>query len=204
MSATDRTEADYSKGNRGFRTAPEPSDRPTLALLALAAGASIVLIVSDFLTLYEIRVVTVVRRTVSGHEHHGYAIALIGAAALGLSLIAALSHDRERTRTAALLGLAALGLAALLIVAASDISRVHSTAPIGEFYDGATASPKLGFFVETLGAVLLLFSGGCLTALAAGGLRRARAKARRGRAATAQGTQAATGAPVDAEEVGWL
>jgi hypothetical protein len=59
----------------------------------------------------------------------------------------------------AMTALAALGLVALLIAVVVDVPDLHKTGFVGEVYEDAAAGPKAGFYLETLGAVLLLAGG---------------------------------------------
>ena len=43
-----------------------------------------------------------------------------------------------------------------------DRPHVHDTGSVGEVYTEATANPGTGYYLETLGGVLLLLSGGAL------------------------------------------
>jgi hypothetical protein len=67
----------------------------------------------------------------------------------------------------AMAALAALGLAALLIAVIGDVPDLEQTGFIGEVYEDAAAGPAAGFYLETLGAVLLLVGGGLMVALPA-------------------------------------
>ena len=116
------------------------------------AGA-VLLIVAEFLPLYEIRTITAVpeggRRT-SG-SHHGYALLLIGLAMLPMA--AGAVHGGSRPAALALLVLSAI---ALFVALAIDLPDLNETGLIGRTYDQAEARPQVGFFVETLGATLAL------------------------------------------------
>ena len=63
----------------------------------------------------------------------------------------------------ALVGLAALALVALGIVLVGDLPDAQATGTVLYLgrYQPATASPRTGFYLETLGAVLLLVVAGC-------------------------------------------
>jgi hypothetical protein len=65
--------------------------------------------------------------------------------------------------------LAVLGLVALLIAIVGDVPDLNETGFIGQVYEDAAAGPKGGFYLETLGAVLLLAGGGLMLALPAAG-----------------------------------
>jgi hypothetical protein len=152
---------------------------------------AVLLIVSDFQTLYEITVATVVKRSVSGHDQHSFGMALIGLAALAMAYGCA-AGSRARSAMAAV---AALGIAALLIALLVDLPDVNSTGLVGQLYESAAAGPKSGFYLETLGAVALIFSG--VSMLALGGSRGSR------RAAEPR-QPVSTQAPADGQDAGWL
>ena len=78
----------------------------------------------------------------------------------------------------AMAALAALGLVALLIALVGDVPDLNETGFIGEVYEDAAAGPKAGFYLETLGAVLLLVSGGLMLALPAASAPAPRARGR--------------------------
>jgi hypothetical protein len=121
-------------------------------LLPLVLGA-LLLIVAEFLPLYEIRTITVVPK--GGHKstgaHHGYALLVVGLAMLPMAAGAV----RGRSRPAAF-ALLALSLIALFVALAIDLPDLNETGLIGRTYDQAEARPRVGFFVETLGATLAL------------------------------------------------
>ncbi len=121
-------------------------------LLPLVLGA-VALIVAEFLPLYEIRAVTAVPdggRTTAG-AHHGYALLVVGLAMLPMAFGAV----RGRSRPAAF-ALLALSLIALFVALVIDLPDLNETGLIGRTYDQAEARPRIGFFVETLGATLAL------------------------------------------------
>ena len=129
---------------------------PTLArsaALLLAAAGCVLLIVAEFSTLYEIRVITVVKEATNGGEHHGFALLVIGVAAAFMAYGAILGGARP-----AQFGLLALAIAALLVVLLIDYPDVNDEGFIGEAFERAKAEPKTGFYFESLGAVLLLIS----------------------------------------------
>ena len=121
-------------------------------LIPLVLGA-LLLIVAEFLPLYEIRAITAVPE--GGHKttgaHHGYALLVIGIAMLPMAVGAV----RGRSRPAAF-ALLALSLIALFVALAIDLPDLNETGLIGRAYDQAEARPRVGFFVETLGGTLAL------------------------------------------------
>jgi hypothetical protein len=64
-----------------------------------------------------------------------------------------------------MIALAVLGLVALVIVVVSDVPDLNETGFIGEVYEDAAAGPSAGFYLETLGGVLLLAAGGLMALL---------------------------------------
>jgi hypothetical protein len=136
-------------------TVPEttaPSHLTSLLLVPLLLGA-VLLIVAEFLPLYEIRAVTAV--PAGGHKstgaHHGYALLVVGLALIPMAWGAV----RGGSKPAAIAALA-LALIALLVALAIDLPDLNETGLIGRTYDQAEARPRVGFFVETLGATLAL------------------------------------------------
>jgi hypothetical protein len=121
---------------------------------AAAFLGSALLIAADFNTLIEIKVQAVSKASISAGSHHSYALVVLGAFALLMAWGAVLGGSRP-----ALLALAGIGLGALAIALAIDFPDVHGTGSFGSRYEGASAAPRLGFYVETLGAVLLIVSG---------------------------------------------
>jgi hypothetical protein len=170
-----------------------------IGLLAVAAIGALLLVVSDFQTLYEIKVLTVTKSTIVGHSQHSFGMLLIGLAALAMTASAALA---TRAARAAFAALAVLGLVALLIVLINDLPDVNSTGLVGQLYAEASAGAKIGFYMETLGAVALIFSGVSLfvLSLSGGGVRRAGRPTRR---RAVEPAPRASG-PIDAEDAGWL
>ena len=136
-------------------TVPEttvPSRVMTLLLGVMLLGA-VLLIVAEFLPLYEIRAVTAV--PAGGHKstgaHHGYALGVIGLAIIPMAWGAV----RGGSKPAAIAALV-LAVIALFVALAIDLPDLNETGLIGRTYDQAEARPRVGFFVETLGATLAL------------------------------------------------
>jgi hypothetical protein len=121
-------------------------------LAALVAGA-LLLILAEFLTVREIRAVTVVPPggTSTGGDLHDYALLVIGLAMLPLSYLAMIRGLRP-----AMTALLVLSLLAVWIVLFVDLPVLDDTGLIGERYDLAEARPAAGFYVETVGAALAL------------------------------------------------
>jgi hypothetical protein len=154
-----REDSRGSRASRGrFRLRrPRGIDASSLlgaALVAAAFAGAILLIVADLSTLIQIRVLTVTKDTISGGSHHAYALLILGIFALPM----AYGATRGRSRPA-LAALAVIGLVALVIMLAVDLPDIHKTGVIGQRFTDASASPRIGFYLETVGAFLLLLSG---------------------------------------------
>src|SRR3954463_16803711 len=126
----------------------------SLGLLALGVAGGLLLIAADFSTLVQIKVITVVKESLTGHEQHSWAIAIVGVAALPLAYGAARGRSRP-----AMVGLIVLGAVVLFIALAKDLPDTRSEGIIGVRYESAQASAGAGFYLETGGAVLLLLAG---------------------------------------------
>lgn len=129
---------------------------PSLARLVailLAAAGCVLLVVAEFSTLYEIRVITVVKEATDGREHHAYALLVIAVGAAMMAYGGIVGGARP-----AQYALVALALAALFVVLAVDYPDVDEEGFIGEAFERAEASPQTGFYLESLGAVLLLLA----------------------------------------------
>src|SRR4051794_29238003 len=149
---------DYSTGPRASRTG-FPTLSPLVAgLLFAAVVGAVLLIVAEFSTTIQITVGAgrAVVDTATGHERHGYALLIIGLLVLPMVFGAAIGHSRP-----ALAAIALLGLAALLIALIGDAPDIHKTGVFGERFEDAQADPKSGYYLETLGAVLVLIGGAC-------------------------------------------
>jgi hypothetical protein len=183
-----RPAAAYESSN-GPRAGPTPSERRLdgdagyLCLVAryaplvpLVAGA-LLLILGEFLTVREIRAVTVVPPggTETGGALHGYALGIVGLAILPMSYGAVIRGARP-----AAVALLVLALAACAIVVFVDRPVLDDTGLIGRTYDLAEARPAVGFFLESLGAALALLGAVATLTLVPQPAPRARATADRG------------------------
>jgi hypothetical protein len=124
--------------------------------------AAVLLVAAEFAHLYEVRVITVTVKSVTGGSHHGYALLVIGLAAAVMAVGAVVGGARP-----AALALLVLAIAALVIVFAIDLPDVDETGLYGRDYERAQADPKLGFYLESAGAVLLLLSAVAIVAFGA-------------------------------------
>ncbi len=136
-------------------SAPETTapGRLTTLLLGVILLGAVLLIVAEFLPLYEIRVVTAVPK--GGHHsvgaHHGYALLVIGLALIPMAWGAVMGGSKPAAIAALV-----LSVIALFVALGIDLPDLNETGLIGRTYDQAQARPRVGFFVETLGATLAL------------------------------------------------
>jgi hypothetical protein len=146
-----------------------PALRPSIAssqalrigLCAVAAAGVICLLLATFTTVIEIKVGTTTRLPgrdthLSGWDRHGPALLIIAVFA------AAMVAGALRGARPAMIALAVLGVVALAIAVVGDVPDLNETGFIGEVYEDAAAGPEAGFYLETLGGVLLLAGGGIL------------------------------------------
>src|SRR4051794_6491344 len=121
--------------------------------LALALAGCVLLVVGEFSHLYEIKVITVVVKTGTVGAHHGYALLIIAVVAALMAFAAVIGGSRPAS-----LALVLLAVAALVIALAVDLPVVDDTGLYGRNYEQAQAQASTGFYLETLGAVVLLVS----------------------------------------------
>ena len=126
----------------------------------MAALAAVLLIISEFLPLYKVLVgaLETERRSEVGWRNHGFAMLLLGLAAVPM-LLGALRGARP-----AMWALAAIGAVAIIIALTVDLSAARESGTLREAvsYEDARAEPAIGFFLETLAGVLLLLAGGLM------------------------------------------
>jgi hypothetical protein len=124
-------------------------------LVPLVAGA-LLLIVAEFVTVREIHAVTVVPPggTSTGGDLHSYALGIIGLAMLPMAYGAVMRQARP-----AAVAVIVLAVAACVVVLFVDRPVLDDTGLIGRTYDLAEARPAVGFYLESLGAVLALVGG---------------------------------------------
>ena len=161
MSASAReATGDYSKHPEPSRQRRATVTRPPAVLLLTAAAGAALLAVSEILPLYEVVIGTSEeqQRTEPGWQNHGFAMLLLALASIPMILGA------RRGARPAMAAVAAIGVVAIVLVLTVDLPAVRADAELREAaaYEDARANPTTGFYVETLGAVLLLISGGLM------------------------------------------
>ena len=130
-------------------------------LAVLGAIGALCLIASTFATIIRIQVGTTSKvpdfdTHLSGWNRHGPALLL-----LGLFALAMVAGALRGARPAAA-ALAATGVVALLIVVLVDVPDLNKVGFIGKLYEDAVAGPRVGFYLESAGAAMVLAAGGLL------------------------------------------
>jgi hypothetical protein len=166
--STARPEADteYSRDPQGSRGVSGGSGGASgghahlirIGVLASGLLGAALLLIAEFTPLLEVHSTATghVVKTVSTGAHHTYAqipVALLaGALAYGFWQ----THNRQ-----ALIAIGALGLVALLIALLGDLPDAQASGLVGSattHFATATSTPRIGLYLETLGAVILLIS----------------------------------------------
>lgn len=212
MSAPPGTNTEYSRGSApsgpvseplsgggaGAESAPLRAARAVGRTVALGAllGAALIAF-SQFVALYSVHAAgsSAPIKTVGTGANHAWAPLLIALLAVAL----AYAVDRHGNR-AAVAALGVLGIVTLLIAVLVDLPDAHATGLVGSSstrYVQATATPGTGLYLETLGAVVLLISGG-VGLLIVAGRRDGASRVRRGDAAAAPAAAAAAEAAASA------
>jgi hypothetical protein len=155
--------SDYSRGMARSRRGISGASALRAGLAAGAALGALCLVAAKFATVIEIKVGAGSRLVdsdtqLSGWDRHGPALVLIALFALAM-IAGALRGARP-----AMAAVTALGLAALLIAVIGDVPDLDETGFIGQAYEDAAAGPAAGFYLETLGGMLLLACGGLMLA----------------------------------------
>ena len=163
-------ESEYSRGQQapkgdfplsdGARTGRQDGTSKTIrrALLVGGLAGSLLLLVAEFTPLFTIHTSSsqAALKTVQTGSHHSYA--LIPVAILAVLLTVEVWRTASRL---ALLATGVLGLVSLLIALLGDLPDAQATGLVGSLATGlkvASASPSIGLYLETLGAVLLLIT----------------------------------------------
>lgn len=163
-------EAEYSRGRQGSRGAQSGGSRgaetlPLLLLwgaLAIAAAGVVLLVVAEFSPLIQVKVLTAVVDVQKGHDRHSYALVLLGL--LALVMITGVARNASRPAMAALV---VIGLIAAGIALIGDLPDLDQVGVYGDRYEQAAASARSGFYLETLGAALLIVAGAAMLTLTA-------------------------------------
>ena len=165
--AAPEANTEYSRGSEASQPVSAPSDgrraggvNAVLGVALTAALGALLVLVSQFTALYHVHVATSSTpvKTIGTGANHAWAPIPIALLAGGL----AFAVYRKRSR-AALVALVVLGIVTLLIALLGDLPDAHATGIVGSGasqYAEGTSTPSAGLYMETLGAILLLISGG--------------------------------------------
>jgi hypothetical protein len=132
--------------------------RISLGLLAGGVIGGLLLLVAEFTPLYDQESATsrIPLHSVRTGSHHGYALVPLALLAIVLAVAAARSGSPGRP---ALLALGALGVLAVLIALIGDLPDAGATGFVRGFVKVKDV-PQIGFYLETLGAVVLVVTSG--------------------------------------------
>jgi hypothetical protein len=144
-----------------YSRAPRQSERAARISPGLLAGGVIgglLLLTAELTPLYVEDSATsrIPLRTVHTGSHHAYALVPIALVAIALAVAAATSRPPGRP---ALLALGALGILALLIALIGDLPDANTSGFIRGFVKVKDV-PRIGLYLETLGAVALIVTSG--------------------------------------------
>jgi hypothetical protein len=166
-------------------------------LLLLAGLGALLLVVAEFSTLYEVVAITAVvpGGTSTVGENHLYAQLLLAVFAVLMAWGAFVGGSRPAAFAVVL-----VGAVSLFIVLVVDLPDVSDEGLLAETYESAKASPRTGFYLEAIGAVLVLLAGAAAVLLgAATRTREPRPRRRRDRPAPESEPEPPAGAEVAAE-----
>jgi hypothetical protein len=125
-----------------------------LALVAIALAGAFLTAISSFLDILEVTTGQTTLDTQSGFEKHSVAMLLLGAAAVPMAL------GVLRGARPAMVALAVIGAIVVLVAFTVDLPDALDEGLFGERYESAEAKPAAGFYVETVGGMLLVLAGG--------------------------------------------
>jgi hypothetical protein len=128
----------------------------------LTAGllGALLLLVAEFTPLLHVNTAahTHIARTVYTGSHHSYALVPIALLAVLLAYLIWTSGSRLALLATGVLGLLTLGVALL-----GDLPDAHASGLVGSAttgLSGASSSPGIGLYLETLGAIVLILTAG--------------------------------------------
>lgn len=143
------------------RAAPAPGrgtshvERRVLRVaVAIALTGALVLIVSEFLPLLELRTRGGEVASVNVGPHHSWAGLLLALGAIAL----ALAFARTGARPPAL-AVAALGVAAVLVALIGDVPDTRAVGAVGRGFTEAHAHASVGAYSEALAGILIALGG---------------------------------------------
>jgi hypothetical protein len=144
-------------------TLAERSGPGRLISAGVVTGAvlgALILVVAEFTTLFELKTAasSVPVRSIGTGSHHAYALIPVAL------LVALLAFGVWRVGSRpSLLAIGVLGVLALLIALLGDLPDAHKSGLIATagHYATATATPAVGLYLETLGAIVLVITSVC-------------------------------------------
>jgi hypothetical protein len=154
---------EYSRASAasGGRERPAAGGPGALALAVLGGAllGSLLLLVAEFLPLFEVRTTahSSVAKTVIAGSYHSWALIPIAVLAAGLAMVWWRSASRLP-----LIALMVLAVVALVIALGRDLPDSQSSGleRSGGTFVLAAASPRIALYLETAGGVILLLSAG--------------------------------------------
>ncbi|MCW3048358.1 MAG: hypothetical protein JWO74_2642 [Solirubrobacterales bacterium] len=173
MSATSRQATrDYSRMHARLPAGFVGPSALRAALAATALVGALLLVVATFSTIIQITVGTTSRLAnldteLSGADRHGPALVLLAAFAV------AMTAGALRGARPAMAALVVCGIAGLLISLVGDLPHLNDTGQVGVLYSDARAAPRVGYYAETLGGILLVIAGGVMLLASTGTVREA-------------------------------
>src|SRR3954471_19140746 len=143
---------------QAFRGLSGPAGPASAALIGVVVLAAILLLVAEFTAVFEVVIgaLETVRRTKTGGANHAYALIPVAILAVPMAIGAA------RGARPPAVALVVLGIVTLAIALAVDLPSARETGslPEADTFENAKAQPARGFYLETLGGVLLVAAGG--------------------------------------------
>lgn len=149
------------RGFLGLTGLASPVSRPiTVALLAAGVAGALLLVAAEFAPLLTVRssVLGAPVRTITTSAHDSWALIPLALLALWLSIEAGRTGSRLL-----LLMLGVVGVVTVLIALLGDLPDAQASGLVGSSstrYAVAASSPAAGFYLETLGAALLVIAAG--------------------------------------------
>ena len=136
-----------------------------IAVLLLGSIGAVLMIVSEFVTLRSVKVLTASCSDLAdpslrgscvtrGGEEHSYALVLLGLIALLMVWGAVFGRSRP-----AAIALIVIGAAVVAIALLTDVPDIHKTGVLGQRFDSAHAEAGPGLWLEIAGGALVLAAG---------------------------------------------
>jgi hypothetical protein len=149
-------------------------------VLAVALLGAVLMVVSEFVTLRSVKVLTASCSDLAdpslrgscvthGGEEHSYALVLLGVVTVLMAWGAVMGRSRPAGAAMAL-----LGAAVLVIALVTDVPDIHKTGVLGERFDSAHAEAGPGLWMEIVAGALVFAAG-----VVAAAVRRPKARSRR-------------------------